>query len=124
LDEAVCSVAFRARRIILRCDARTNNAAVARNLKTTGFTVRFWRNRFIAGGVAALLDEPRPGVPPKLGDEAVERVLTLESVPKFATHWSTRTLADKTGIDPIGDQSDLESVWTATTSHPIVSTFQ
>jgi transposase len=99
LDEAVYSVAFRARRIILRCAAGTNNAAVARNLKTTGFTVRFWRNRFIAGGVNALLGEPRASAPRKLGDDAIERVvkLTLESVPKDATHWSTRSLADKTG---------------------------
>ena len=105
---------------------RRDYAAVARNLKTTGFAVGFWHNRFIAGGVNALMDEPRPGAPRKLGDEAVERVvkLTLESVPKGATHWSTRSLADKTGMSPIGDQSDLESVWTATTSHQILSTFQ
>jgi hypothetical protein len=35
------SVAFRAR-IILRCAAGTDKAAVARNLKTTGFMVGFW----------------------------------------------------------------------------------
>jgi len=104
------SVAFRAR-IILRCAAGTDNAAVARNLKTTGFTVGFWRNRFIAGGVNALLDEPRPGTPRKLGDDAIERVvkLTLESVPKGATHWSTRSLADKTGMS----QSAISRIWRA-----------
>src|SRR5215831_15577073 len=104
------SVAFRAR-IILRCAAGTDNAAVARNLKTTGFTVGFWRNRFIAGGVDALLDEPRPGAPRKLGDDAIGRVvkLTLESVPKGATHWSTRSLADKTGMR----QSAISRIWRA-----------
>src|SRR5215510_4173498 len=104
------SVAFRAR-IILRCDAGLDNAAVARNLKTTGFTVGFWRNRFIAGGIHALLDEPRPGAPRKLGDDAVAKVvkLTLESTPKGATHWSTRSLADKTGMS----QSAISRIWRA-----------
>lgn len=104
------SVAFRAR-IILRCAVGTDNAAVARSLKTTGFTVGFWRKRFIAGGVNALLDEPRPGAPRKLGDDAIERVvkLTLESVPKGATHWSTRSLADKTGMS----QSAISRIWRA-----------
>ena len=50
------SLAFRAR-IILECASGQNNAAVAAQLRTTGFTVGMWRNRFIAGGIAALGDE-------------------------------------------------------------------
>ncbi len=43
---------------------------VAGELKTTHFTVGFWRNRFIQkGGLEALGDEPRPGAPRKIGDE-------------------------------------------------------
>ena len=53
---------FRAR-IILQCASGKSNAAVARQLKTTGFTVGFWRKRFIAGGMDRLWDEPRPGAP-------------------------------------------------------------
>jgi rhodanese-related sulfurtransferase len=44
------SIAFRAR-IVLECAAGASNAAVAAKLRTTGFTVGLWRNRFIAEGV-------------------------------------------------------------------------
>ena len=41
----------------------------------------------------------------------MERVvkLTLESVPKGATHWSTRGLAEKTGLS----QSAISRIWRA-----------
>ena len=104
------AVSFRAK-IIQQCASGKNNVAVARQLKTTGFTVGFWRQRFIAGGVDSLFDEPRPGAPRKIGDEDVERVvkLTLESTPKAATHWSTRGLAEKTGLS----QSAISRIWRA-----------
>src|SRR5271165_3632511 len=104
------SVAFRAR-IILSCANGLCNAAVARKLRTTGFTVGFWRNRFIAEGVAGLGDEPRPGAPRQIGDEEIERVvrLTLEKTPKGATHWSTRMLAARTGFS----QSSISRIWRA-----------
>jgi Helix-turn-helix domain len=47
------SVAFRAR-IVLECAGGTSNAAVAAKLRTTGFTVGLWRNRFIVEGIAGL----------------------------------------------------------------------
>jgi rhodanese-related sulfurtransferase len=47
------SVAFRAR-IVLECAGGGSNAAVAAKLRTTGFTVGLWRNRFIAEGVVGL----------------------------------------------------------------------
>lgn len=101
---------FRAR-IILLCAGGKSNVAAARQLKTTGFTVGFWRKRFIAGGVDGLLDEPRPGAPRQIGDDDVERVvkLTLESVPEGATHWSTRGLAERTGLS----QSAISRIWRA-----------
>lgn len=104
------ALSFRAR-ILLQCASGKSNAAVARQLKTTGFTVGFWRKRFIAGGIESLWDEPRPGAPRQIGDEDVERVvkLTLESAPKAATHWSTRGLAEKTGLS----QSAISRIWRA-----------
>jgi sulfite reductase (ferredoxin) len=44
-----------------------------------------------------LLDEPRPGTPRRIGDARVERLIatTLNEVPHDATHWSTRSLAQK-----------------------------
>src|SRR5882762_1031458 len=108
------ALSFRAR-IILQCASGKSNAAVARHLKTTGFTVGFWRKRFIAGGVDRLWDEPRPGAPRQIGDDDVERVvkLTLESTPKAATHWSTRGLAEKTGLS----QSAISRIWRRSEEH-------
>ena len=104
------SIAFRAK-IVLECGAGLSNAAVAAKLRTTGFTVGFWRNRFIAEGIAGLGDEPRPGAPREIGDEKIEQVvrLTLEQKPKGATHWSSRMLAARTGLS----QSTVSRVWRA-----------
>jgi transposase len=104
------SAAFRAR-IILECAGEASNAAVAAKLRTTGFTVGLWRNRFIADGIAGLGDEPRPGAPREIGDEKIERVvrMTLEKTPRGATHWSSRMLAAKTGIS----QSTVSRIWRA-----------
>ena len=104
------SVAFRAG-IVLECAAGASNAAVAATLRTTGFTVGLWRNRFIAEGVVGLGDEPRPGAPREIGDEKVEQVvrLTLEKTPKGATHWSSRMLAARTGLS----QSTISRIWRA-----------
>jgi transposase len=104
------SVAFRAR-IILECAGGASNAAVAAKLRTTGFTVGLWRNRFISEGVVGLGDEPRPGAPREIGDEKVDQVvrLTLEKTPKGATHWSSRMLAARTGLS----QSTISRIWRA-----------
>ena len=104
------SVAFRAR-IVLECAGGASNAAVAAKLRTTGFTVGLWRNRFIAEGMVGLGDEPRPGAPREIGDEKVEQVvrLTLEKTPKGATHWSSRMLAARTGLS----QSTISRIWRA-----------
>src|SRR5712671_7644129 len=104
------SLAFRAR-IILECSRGRSNAAVAAKLRTTGFTVGMWRNRFIGGGIAALGDEVRPGAPRQIGDDRIERAvrLTLEEAPKAATHWSSRMLAAKTGLS----QSTVSRIWRA-----------
>src|ERR1700687_762661 len=93
------SLAFRAR-IILECASGESNAAVAAKLRTTGFTVGLWRNRFITEGIAGLGDELRPGAPRQIGDDRVGRAvrLTLEEVPKGATHWSSRGVAARTGF--------------------------
>src|SRR5271170_23457 len=104
------SLAFRAR-IILECASGLNNATVAAKLRTTGFTVGMWRNRFITGGIAALGDEVRPGAPRQIGDDRVERAvrLTLQEARQGATHWSSRMLAARTGLS----QSTISRIWRA-----------
>jgi transposase len=87
-------------RIVLRCAGEGDNGAVAKDLGVTRQTVGRWRNRFIWRGLDGLLDEPRPGAPRKIQDEDIERVvtLTLEQKPANATHWSTRSMAQASGL--------------------------
>src|SRR5258708_30827788 len=116
------SVAFRGR-IVLECASGESNAAVAAKLRTTGFTVGMWRNRFITEGMVGLGDEMRPGAPRQIGDDVGERAvgLTLEEAPKGATHWSSRALAARTGLS----QSTVSRIWRALGLRPHRSeTFQ
>lgn len=89
--------------IVLACAGGLPNTGVAKRLGISRLTVGKWRNRFLRAGVDGLLDEPRPGAPRKVGDEQVERVvtLTLETTPRGATHWSTREMARKVGLSHV-----------------------
>src|SRR5215213_9072399 len=71
----------------------------------------------------ALTDDPRPGAARTITDEQVERVLvmTLETTPKDATHWSTRSLARAIGMS----QSAISRIWRAFGLKPhLVDTFK
>src|SRR5580765_2373 len=88
-------------RIVLACaGAKKANGEIARDLKIERQTVGKWRARFLKKRVDGLLDEARPGAPRKITDAHVERVIakTLESTPRDATHWSTRSMAKATGL--------------------------
>jgi transposase len=100
-------------RIVLACaDVPTaQNAQIAEDLGVSRSTVTKWRNRFAVDRVEGLLDEPRPGRPRTIADEDVERVITatLESTPKNATHWSTRSMAAEVGLT----QNAVLRIWQA-----------
>jgi transposase len=110
-------------RIVLACAEGTSNSQVARQLGVARSTVIKWRARFVAHRLDGLLDEPRPGAPRTISDEQVERVLvmTLETTPADATHWSTRSLARKLGMS----QSAISRIWRAFGLKPhLVDTFK
>ena len=92
-------LAFRAR-LILACAEPLPNTAVATRYRTTNATVGKWRQRFVRDRLAGLYDEPRVGAPRTVTDADVEAIIvqTLETQPAGATHWSTRTMAAKTGL--------------------------
>lgn len=98
-------------RIVLASAEGSSDVAVAAQLKLNRMTVGRWRKRFAAQRLDGLLDEPRPGAPRTIGDAQVETVVarTLESVPKGATHWSTRLLASELGMS----QSAVSRIWRA-----------
>jgi hypothetical protein len=70
----------------------------------------------LARRLDGLLDEPRPGAPRTIRDKDVERMvtLTLESTPPDATHWSTRSMAKRTGMS----QSAVSRIWRAFALQP------
>ena len=109
------ALALRAR-IVLGADEGLSNGEVAEALGITRATVGKWRSRFVERGVDGLLDEPRPGAPRTITDEEVERVLTLtlEETPKDATHWSTRSMACRSGLS----QSAVSRIWRAFALQP------
>ncbi len=99
-------------RIVLACaEPGSTNMGVARHLGVSGPSVMMWRKRFAQHGLQGLGDAPRPGAPRKVGDEEVERLitLTLDTQPEAATHWSTRTMARKLGMS----QTMVSRIWRA-----------
>lgn len=101
-------VAIRSK-IVLRAAEGLPNQEIARRLGVTGATVGKWRERYRLQGMEGLSDEPRPGTPRKITDAKVEEAVTqtLESLPVAATHWSTRSLAEKVGLS----QSAVVRIW-------------
>jgi len=101
-------------RIVLRCAAgegADKNTVVASELGVDRGTVSKWRARFLADRLDGLLDEPRPGRPRTISDSQVEDVITrtLETAPRDATHWSTRSMAAEVGMT----QSSISRIWRA-----------
>src|SRR5712672_2897943 len=98
-------------RVVLACGDGLDNQAVARKLRVSLGMVGKWRGRFLKARVDGLYDEPRPGAPRKVSDEQVERVViqTLESTPRGETHWSTRGLAEATGLS----RMTISRIWHA-----------
>jgi transposase len=110
-------------RIVLACAEGASNIEVARRLGVSRPTVTRWRSRFVARRLEGLADEPRPGAPRKITDEHIEPVLvtTLETTPKEATHWSTRSLARVLGMS----QTAVSRIWRAFgLKPPLVETFK
>src|SRR4051794_17977518 len=107
--------AIRAEIVLLAADDLTN-LAIAHRLGITRLTVATWRKRFAAKRLDGLGDEPRPGAPRKIGDEKICEVVTctLEMMPRDATHWSTRSMAQASGVST----STVHRIWRAFSLQP------
>ena len=110
-------------RIVLAAAAGESNEEIAARLACNRNTVGKWRGRFVERRLDGLHDEPRPGKPRTISDEDVERVIvkTLEETPAAATHWSTRSMAQATGMS----QTAVSRIWRAFGLKPhLVETFK
>lgn len=98
-------------RIVLAAAEGPNNTQIAQQLGIAVSSVRKWRNRFAVHRLDGLVDEPRPGRPRTITDERVDEVITktLETTPKDATHWSTRSMAREVGLT----QTAVSRIWRA-----------
>lgn len=98
-------------RIVLAAAEGLKNTEIAERLGITRPMVTKWRNRFAEHRLDGLTDEPRPGRPRTISDEQVEEVIvkTLETTPRDATHWSTRSMAAEVGLT----QNAVLRIWQA-----------
>jgi transposase len=99
-------------RIVLRAADGLQNDEIAAEFGITPEKVARWRNRFLDGGLEALRkDAPRPGRTRTIDDRAVTRVvqMTTQDKPDNATHWSTRTMAEATGLSA----ASVRRIWRA-----------
>src|SRR5947207_5073016 len=98
-------------RIVLAAAEGLKNTEIAERLGITRGMAAKWRSRFAEYRLDGLVDEPRPGRPRTIDDAKVEEVIvrTLETTPKNATHWSTRSLAAQVGLS----QSAVSRIWRA-----------
>ncbi len=104
-------VVWRARIVLLAAEGLRAGEIAAATGKSQ-LTVRRWRRRFLAKGVAGLLkDASRPPRRKPLTAEKIAEVvhLTLHTKPPNATHWSVRTLAPVARLSP----SSIQRIWSA-----------
>ena len=101
LPSVPSGLAKRARIVLLAADG-VPNAVIARTAGVSRPTVIGWRDRYEAGGIAALEDEPRSGRPAEISEADVV-IATLADGGRpperlGITHWSARFLAREMGI--------------------------
>jgi transposase len=98
-------------RIVLLAAEGLKNTEIADRVGSNRAMAAKWRSRFAEHRLDGLTDEPRPGRPRTITDEQVEEVITktLESTPRDATHWSTRSMAAEVGLT----QTAVSRIWRA-----------
>lgn len=88
-------------RICLMAGEGIGNRQIAHHLGISRPTVLLWRGRFVQAGPPGLEHEPsRQASAQRLDNQLVKKIIdsTLQTTPKDATHWSTRTLAEQMGV--------------------------
>lgn len=85
-------------RICLLAHQGVSNRQIATDVGTSRPTVLLWRQRFVEGGPSALeQDAARGESTQRLESAQVKAIVeaTLHTLPKDATHWSTRSMGER-----------------------------
>jgi transposase len=100
-------LASRARVVLLAAEGVANRE-IAVQVGMSRPTVNRWRSRYAAQGIAGLADQQRPGRPRSI-DQSKIIAATLTPPPKGlgVTHWSSRLLAPRLGVD----HATVAAVW-------------
>lgn len=101
--------------IVLDAAAGHDNAAIARRCRISVDTVRKWRGRFAAEGMAGLADRKRPGRPPRFTrvQQAEIKALACELPATRGmplSRWSTAELADEAVAAGIVEDISISTV--------------
>lgn len=93
------SIGQRARILLLLASGLSPKEA-SEQLQISAPVVFKWRKRYQEAGLGGLNDLPRSGKPRKLSEEKIKEILTLtiQRVPREATHWSLRLMAKYAGV--------------------------
>ena len=103
-------------RILLLCEQGMSAAQIAAKIDVSQRTVYTWYRRYETSGIEGLRDRKRPGQPRKLSPAKAKKILkmTVEQIPREATHWSLRLMAQYAGVTV----HQVRSVWQAADLKP------
>jgi transposase len=97
-------------KIILLAARGFSDSRIGAELGVKRQTVARWRDRFIRQGLVGIeKDAPRPGRKPQIPAKRVQEIvrLTTQGKPVDATHWSTRSMAQASGIS----EASVRRIW-------------
>lgn len=97
-------------RIVRAAAAGNSEASIAAEMQVNRKTVRLWRERFTAQGLASLWEiAPGRGRKPTYSADQIKAVIdaTLQSKPPGSTHWSCRRMAARQGMS----KSTVSNLW-------------
>ena len=111
-------------KVLLLAGAGVANSQIAVRVGVTPVTVRSWRARFAAEGLAKFgVVRAGRGRKPVLSAEKIEEIvrLTQHEKPSGATHWSCRSMAKAVGVSP----ATVQRIWSGRGLKPhLVKTFK
>jgi transposase len=99
-------------RILLKAAQGEEDSAIASALSVGRATVERTRQRFVAEGLGALEERPRPGKHPKLDEKAAARLIAeaCSAAPEGRQRWTLHLLAERVVALGLVESYSYESV--------------